>query len=117
MVKVKIIENPHVDGEDSDKYVGNIYEAFIDNRFEEGYCVNLLDNIWFIQKKYCEEINECIEQNEEYRCISTPKEKVNYDKILLVEDGSVDVDYIEDELGIKCIIYRQGSNKPQWLGE
>lgn len=102
MVKVKIIENPYVDREDSDKYVGNIYEAFIDNRFEEGYCVNLLDDIWFIPKKYCEEINECIEQD---------------DKILLVEDGSVDIDHIENELGIKCIVYRQGANKLQWLGE
>lgn len=102
MVKVKIIENPYVDREGSDKYVGNIYEAFIDNQFEEGYCVNLLDNIWFIPKKYCEEINECIEQD---------------DKILLVEDGSVDIDHIENELGIKCIVYRQGANKPQWLGE
>ena len=103
MVKVKIIENPYVDRKDSDKYVGNIYEAFIDNRFEEGYCVNLLDEIWFIPKKYCEETIEDIQQ------------KVNYDKVLLVEDGSVDVDYIEKELGIKCIIYRQGANKPEWL--
>ena len=103
MVKVKIIEKPYVDRNDGDKYVGNIYEAFIDNRFEEGYCVNLLDDIWFIPKKYCEEIIEDIQQ------------KANYDKVLLVEDGSVDVDYIEENLGIKCIVYRQGANKPEWL--
>lgn len=36
-------------------------------------------------------------------------------KILLVEDGSVDVDDIEENLGIKCIVYRQGANKPEWL--
>lgn len=115
MVKVKIIKNPYVDRQDSDKYVGNIYEAFIDNRFEEGYCVDLLDDIWFIQKKYCEEINEGIEQNEKYEYIAIPNEKINCEKILLVEDGSVDVDYIEEDLGIKCIVYRQGANKPEWL--
>ena len=36
-------------------------------------------------------------------------------KILLVEDDSVDVDDIEENLGIKCIVYRQGANKPEWL--
>ena len=111
MVKVKIIENPYIDRKDADKYVGNIYEAFIDNRFEEGYCVNLLDNIWFIPKKYCEEVNE------DFKVVSQPENssKPKYDKILLVEDGSVDVDYIAENLDIKCIVYRQGANKPEWL--
>lgn len=103
MVKVKIIKNPYVDRKDGDKYVGNIYEAFIDNRFEEGYCVNLLDDIWFIPKKYCEETTE------------DTRQKVNYDKVLLVESGSVDVDDIAENFGIKCIVYRQGANKPEWL--
>ena len=38
-----------------------------------------------------------------------------FEKILLVEDGSVDIDKIENKLGITCIAYRQGSNKPEWL--
>lgn len=111
MVKVKIIENPYIDRKDADKYVGNIYEAFIDNRFEEGYCVNLLDDIWFIPKKYCEEVNE------DFKVVPQPENssKPKYDKILLVEDGSVDVDYIVENFDIKCIVYRQGANKPEWL--
>lgn len=39
-------------------------------------------------------------------------------KLLFVEDGSVDVDAIEDELydmGIKVIVYRQGANKPELI--
>ena len=35
-------------------------------------------------------------------------------KILLVEDGSVDVDQLEED-GFYCIVYRNGSNPPQWL--
>ena len=101
MVKVKIIKNPYVDRKDSDKYVGNIYEAFIDNRFGDGYCVNLLDDVWFIPKECCEEVDI--------------NEKTNGDKFLLVEDGSVDVDDIAENFGIKCIVYRQGANKPEWL--
>ena len=53
---------------------------------------------------------EGVEQNKKYEYIAIPNEK-----ILLVEDGSVDVDYIEEDLGIKCIVYRQGANKPEWL--
>ena len=111
MVKVKIIKNPYIDRKDANKYVGNIYEAFIDNRFEEGYCVNLLDDIWFIPKKYCKEVNE------DFKVVSQPENssKPKHDKILLVEDGSVDVDYIEENLDIKCVVYRQGANKPEWL--
>lgn len=111
MVKVKIIENPCADKENGDKYVGNIYEAFIDNRLEEGYCVNLLDDIWFIPKKCCEVVNE------EFKVVSQSENssKSKCDKILLVESGSVDVDYIEENLDIKCIVYRQGANKPEWL--
>ena len=35
-------------------------------------------------------------------------------KILLVEDGSVDIDKLEED-GFYCIVYRSGSNPPQWL--
>ena len=39
-------------------------------------------------------------------------------KVLLVEDGSVDVDELDawcDQNGIKFIVYRQGANKPEFL--
>ena len=35
-------------------------------------------------------------------------------KILLVEDGSVDIDKLEQD-GFYVIVYRQGSKPPMWL--
>ena len=38
--------------------------------------------------------------------------------ILLVEDGSVDIDALEEELmgmGIKILVYRSGSQKPDFI--
>lgn len=108
MVKVKIIK----DNEQChySEYVndGFIYEAFID--YENNmYCVNFYKEIMFVEKDCVEEIEEQGVNNE------IPKPK--YNKILLVEDGSVDVDAIEEDLGIKCIVYRHGAKKPEWLGE
>ena len=40
--------------------------------------------------------------------------KASSDKILLVEDGSVDVDKLEED-GFYVIIYRQGAKPPMWL--
>lgn len=99
MVKVKIIKDSEF--VDLQKYLGQVYEAFIDKHTGnvEGYCINFEDKINFVPKEYCEVIEETIDTK----------------KVLLVEDGSVDVDYIENELGIKCIVYRQGANKPEWL--
>ena len=114
MVKVKIIKDDRISS--YKEYIGNTYEAFIDNNsYTEGYCVNFLDRISFVEKEFCEEINEGVEQNEKYEYIALPNEKINCEKILLVEDGSVDVDYIAEDLGIKCIVYKQGANKPEWL--
>ena len=42
------------------------------------------------------------------------KEKLTK-RIILVEDGSVDVDKIEKDLGVYCIVYRQGADRPKWL--
>lgn len=111
MVKVKIIKNNP--SNEFGEYINNVYEAFIDNHFGEGYCVDFLDKIIYVPKEYCKEVPD----NNQTTNIATPNEKTNCDKILLVEDGSVDVDYIVEELGIKCIVYRQGSNKPEFLGE
>ena len=43
-----------------------------------------------------------------------PVTEKKFDKILLVEDGSVDVDKLEQD-GFYCIVYRQGANKPELL--
>lgn len=110
MVKVKIIKNNP--SNEFGEYIDNVYEAFIDNHFGEGYCVDFLDKIIYVPKEYCEEVTD---NDNQTKNIATPNEKTDSSKILLVEDGSVDVDYIENELDIKCIVYRQGANKPEWL--
>ena len=43
-----------------------------------------------------------------------PTPFICYQNILLVEDGSVDTAKL-DEIGIKYIVYRQGSQKPEIL--
>lgn len=40
--------------------------------------------------------------------------KIDTDKIMLVEDGSVDIDGLEAQ-GYKVIPYRQGATPPTWL--
>ena len=47
------------------------------------------------------------------RTIEMPK-KIANKKILLVEDGSVDVEKLEND-GFYVIVYKQGSNKPEFL--
>ena len=43
-------------------------------------------------------------------------EALTKDRILLVEDGSVDIDKLEED-GWYVIVYRQGSNPPTFLEE
>lgn len=109
MVKVKIIKDNAQNHYSEYVNDGFIYEAFID--YENNmYCVNFYKEIMFVDRDCVEEIEE-LAANEVNNEI--PKHK--YDKILLVEDGSVDVDAIEENLGIKCIVYRQGAKKPKLL--
>ena len=54
-----------------------------------------------------------------YRALGTTKtsglpKRLANKKILLVEDGSVDVEKLEKD-GFYCIVYRQGTNKPELL--
>ena len=55
------------------------------------------------------------------KCIKKNKEPEDY-KILLVEDGSIDVDSLEQfidehDLKIKIVLYRQGSVPPRFLNQ
>lgn len=110
MVKVRIIKDS--EGNEYEQYIGQIFEAFVDKckypsgEFRNGYCVNFGDKIFYTPKEFCEEV-EWVDNKTNKSCVNN--------RVLLVEDGSVDVNYIEDELGIKCIVYRQGANKPEWL--
>lgn len=101
--------------------IGKIFEAlkFVDKyetneKYKEMYALGLEDGVWFVPALCCEVIEEKTMSIEEFK--TKPLEIIpnTTDRFLLVEDGSVDVDSIE-ELGIKCIIYRSGANKPEWL--
>lgn len=102
--------------------VGKVFEALkFKDRFEEDeaykdmYALNLGDCIWFIPAICCEVVEEpTIEEFKE--SLKTKQWEVipPQDKVLLVEDGSVDTDCLE-ELGINYIVYRSGARPPEWL--
>ena len=124
MVRVKVIKideryEEYATQEEKDR-VGEIFEAFVindeyqqDERYKTQYALNLHKCVWFVPADCCEVVEGLTtkENNSKYE---THKPN-STSGILLVEDGSVDIDHIEDDLGIPCIVYRQGSNKPEWL--
>ena len=120
MVKVKVIKlNDDFCGiatEEEKSRIGNEYEAFPINdkwatkeEYKELYALNLETHIWFVPKECCEII-----EDSPISVSDMPKSHYKR-KLLLVEDGSVDIDQIEEDFGIDCIVYRQGANKPEWL--
>ena len=60
------------------------------------------------------DVNKVIERNEELEEENKKLKKLLNNKILLVEDGSVDVDKLEQD-GFYVIIYRQSSRPPMWI--
>lgn len=122
-MKVKLIklcerDEPYVTDEERER-VGKVFEALKyhceydrDERYHDMYALNLGDGIWFVPAFCCEEVEETINVSN----AQEPQQMRFKNEILLVEDGSVDVDHIENELGISCIVYRQNSRKPEWLG-
>ena len=119
MVKIKITkaEYPNETG-----YVGGIYEAFVmDYGCGIEYAAHVdKDKMMIIRAENCEvvvdETEEAAQSNQdikETKNTTTPK-------ILLVEDGSVDTDDLEEwakdnDNNIKIVIYRKGANKPEFL--
>ena len=115
MVKIKITEAEYPNEEE---YVGGIYEAF---KISCGdglvhYAAYVSDEmiLWVLEKN-CEVIEsektQAVEVNEHQPSAPTPQ-------ILMVEDGSVDIDDLEEwcaDNSIKLIVYRQGANKPEFL--
>ena len=109
-LKVKIIT-----AEDywQEPYVGGIYEAFRMEYYDGiNYCVHVAnDMLPGFKPEQVEVIEEEILTTEEQTSEPTRK-------ILLVEDGSVNEDDLEEwckQNGIKLIVYRQGANKPEFL--
>ena len=60
------------------------------------------------------DVDKVIERNEELEEENKKLKKLLNNKILLAEDGSVDVDKLEDD-GFYVIVYRQGAKPPMWL--
>ena len=60
------------------------------------------------------DVDKVIERNEELEEENKKLKKLLNNKILLAEDGSVDVDKLEED-GFYVIIYRQGAKPPMWL--
>lgn len=103
--------------------IGTIYEAFeIHSTYQEEdyykhqYALNMGDGVWFVPMESCEVVetfDRPTEETSNKQNQATPTTTPS--RILLVEDGSVDIDHIEEDLGIDCIVYRSGANKPEWL--
>lgn len=94
---------------EEEKYIGGIYEAFKMER-EDGrieYCTKVdKDRLIPIWPGDCEIIEE----------VPMTMDKTN--KVLLVEDGSVDIDDLDEwcsNHSIKLVVYRNGANKPEFL--
>ena len=60
------------------------------------------------------DVDKVIKRNEELEEENKKLKKLLNNKILLAEDGSVDVDKLEQD-GFYVIIYRQGAKPPMWL--
>lgn len=60
------------------------------------------------------DVDKVIERNEELEEENKKLKKLLNNKILLAEDGSVDVNKLEED-GFYVIVYRQGAKPPMWL--
>ena len=120
-MKVKVIKLDDRYPEEEQSYektrIGQVFEAFrnynqyADEGYQEVYALNVQEGVWFMPVQFCEVVEEGTTL-----CTDTFETKTtnNKDKILLVEDGSVDTDKLEED-GFYVIIYRQGSTPPMWL--
>ena len=60
------------------------------------------------------DVDKVIKRNEELEEENNKLKKLLNNKILLAEDGSVDVDKLEED-GFYVIVYRQGAKPPMWI--
>lgn len=59
-------------------------------------------------------VEKVLKRNEELEEENKKLKKLLNNKILSIEDGSVDIDKLEED-GFYTIVYRQGSKPPIWL--
>lgn len=111
----------YVNATDEEKArVGQVFEAIKfrdernpDEKYHNMYALNIGNGLWYLPEFCCEvveegTINGCDQQ------VTQNNNCQNNNKILLVEDGSVDIDKLERD-GFCVIVYRQGSKPPMLL--
>lgn len=125
MIKVKLVKLTdrmlEYAGDYEKSQVGKTFEALEihnendEENYKHQYALNMKDHIWFVPMECCEVVERF---GEATQLVNAQNQQVTLkptSRILLVEDGSVDIDHIEEDLGIDCIVYRSGANKPEWL--
>lgn len=125
MVRVKITKLPEgIRDDDPLIKLGQVYEAFElgdeesrSDFYKHFYGLNIGVGVHFISPEDVEVIEEepTVEVIADERVQKVLNGKI---RILMVEDGSVDVDALEqwcEQNNIKLIVYRNGANPPAWL--
>lgn len=123
MVRVKLLKERYYEGDkvvykEGGAFCDREYDAFFINetndRGMKQYALDMGDGIYYVDECQVEVLSvEPTEEVKENEIIPNKQQK-----ILLVEDGSVDIDNLEEwcnEQNIKLIVYRNGANKPEWL--
>lgn len=125
MVRVKLLkERYYEDGnvvyKEGGAFCDREYDAFFINRTNDEnmkqYALDMGDGIYYVDECQVEVIKGDV--NKEVSDNNNNIIKSSQQKILLVEDGSVDIDDLEDWCGrqnIKLIVYRNGASKPEFL--
>lgn len=96
--------------------IDEIKDAITQPIVNQRYIYNEEDGLWEDTK-----LKTKMEQNYMTKLINVYQSKldklIRFDKgVILVEDGSVDVDRLEDD-GFYVIVYRQGAKAPIFIGE
>lgn len=121
LVKEKYYEDGNVVYKEGGAFCDKEYDAFFINRKNDRemneYALDMGDGIYFVDECQVEVISaepivEVIADGQVQKVLNGKP------RILMVEDGSVDVDNLEEwceENNIKLIVYRSGANPPAWL--
>lgn len=140
MVRVKLVKDKTWSSEKNDyvyteegEFVGKEYEAFETNSIQDGknckrYFLDFGDGCYIADEVQVEVLDASLDYSNEEGVLKSIRENVEMQspqwtvvkaqpkKVLLVEDGSVDIDDLEewcDNQNFKLIVYRSGANKPE----
>ncbi|MBQ2871634.1 hypothetical protein IJE86_08025 [bacterium] len=120
-MKVKVVKlDDRYDGhlQEQKEMIGKVFDALrfrndYDKDFKDYYALGLENGVYHIPAQCCEVVEELVMANNSTK--GEPKTS-SIKRILLVEDGSVDIDKLEQD-GFYVIPYRQGSVPPICLNK